>query len=40
LRASTLKLLDLVGRERVALVIFGHDDVQWQTLKKAPAYYE
>jgi hypothetical protein len=23
----------------VALVIFGHDGEQWQTLKKAPAYY-
>ncbi len=40
LRASTRKLLDLVERERVALVIFGHDGVQWQMLKKAPAYYE
>jgi N-acyl homoserine lactone hydrolase len=40
LRASTRKLLDLVERERVALVIFGHDGQQWQTLKKAPAYYE
>ena len=40
LRASTRKLLDLVEREHVALVIFGHDGQQWQTLKKAPAYYE
>jgi N-acyl homoserine lactone hydrolase len=40
LRASTRKLLDLVEREHVALVIFGHDGLQWQTLKKAPAYYE
>ena len=40
LRASTRKLLDLVKREHVALVIFGHDGLQWQTLKKAPAYYE
>ncbi len=39
LRASTRKLLDLVERERVALVVFGHDAAQWQTLKKAPAYY-
>jgi N-acyl homoserine lactone hydrolase len=38
-RASTRKLLDLVEREQVALVIFGHDGEQWQTLKKAPAYY-
>src|SRR5437764_5898463 len=40
LRASTRKLLDLVEREHVALVIFGHDGQQWQTLKKAPDYYE
>jgi N-acyl homoserine lactone hydrolase len=40
LRASTRKLLDLVERERVALVVFGHDGQQWQTLTKAPAYYE
>lgn len=40
LRASTRKLLDLVEREHVALVVFGHDGQQWQTLKKAPEYYE
>lgn len=40
LRASTRKLLDLVEREHVALVVFGHDGLQWQTLKKAPGYYE
>ena len=40
LRASTRKLLDLVEREHVALVIFGHDGHQWQALKKAPDYYE
>jgi N-acyl homoserine lactone hydrolase len=40
LRASTRKLLDLVEREHIALVIFGHDGQQWQTLKKAPLYYE
>ena len=40
LRASTRKLLDLVEREQVALVVFGHDGQQWQTLKKAPEYYE
>lgn len=40
LRASTRKLLDLVEREHVTLVVFGHDGQQWQTLKKAPAYYE
>jgi N-acyl homoserine lactone hydrolase len=40
LRSSRRKLLDLVKHEKVALVIFGHDGVQWQTLKKSPAYYE
>ena len=40
LRASTRKLLELVKRERVTLVIFGHDGRQWQTLKRAPDYYE
>ncbi len=40
LRASTRKLLDLAAREQVTLVVFGHDGQQWQTLKKAPAYYE
>jgi N-acyl homoserine lactone hydrolase len=40
LRASTRKLLELVEREHVALVVFGHDGEQWQTLKKAPDYYE
>lgn len=39
LRASTRKLLDLVEREHVSLVVFGHDGEQWQTLKKAPEYY-
>ncbi len=39
-RASTLKLLDLVEREHVGLVIFGHDPQQWETLKKAPEFYE
>jgi N-acyl homoserine lactone hydrolase len=40
IRASTNKLLDLVEREQVGLVIFGHDTAQWETLKKAPAFYE
>src|SRR5690242_6751935 len=39
LRASTRKLLDLVEREQISLVIFGHDGQQWKTLKKAPEYY-
>ncbi|GCE12232.1 N-acyl homoserine lactonase family protein [Tengunoibacter tsumagoiensis] len=40
LRASTQKLLDIVEREQVSLVVFGHDGQQWKTLKKAPDYYE
>ena len=40
LHASTRKLLDLVAREQVALVVFGHDADQWQTLKRSPEYYE
>jgi N-acyl homoserine lactone hydrolase len=40
LRASTRKLLDLVERENVKLVVFGHDGQQWRTLRKAPEYYQ
>lgn len=40
IRASTIKLLDLVEREHIGLVIFGHDNGQWETLKKAPEFYE
>jgi N-acyl homoserine lactone hydrolase len=40
IRASTNKLIDLVEREKVGLVIFGHDPELWQGLKKLPEYYE
>jgi N-acyl homoserine lactone hydrolase len=40
IRASTIKLLDLVEREHIGLVIFGHEQAQWETLKKAPEFYE
>jgi N-acyl homoserine lactone hydrolase len=40
IRASTIKLLDLVEREHIGLVIFGHDNEQWKGLKKLPEYYE
>lgn len=40
LQASTRKLLDLVAREEVQLVVFGHDGEQWQSLRKAPDWYE
>jgi N-acyl homoserine lactone hydrolase len=37
--ASTIKLLDLVEREQIGLVIFGHDRAQWEGLKKLPESY-
>jgi len=40
IRASTNKLIDLVERENVKMVIFGHDPEQWKGLKKLPQYYE
>ncbi len=40
IRASTNKLLDLVEREQIGLVIFGHEGPQWAELKKLPEYYE
>jgi N-acyl homoserine lactone hydrolase len=40
LRASTKKLLDLVKRERIKLVVFGHDGQQWKSLKKSPEFYD
>ena len=39
IRASTNKLLDLVEREQVGLVIFGHEGSQWAGLKMLPEYY-
>jgi N-acyl homoserine lactone hydrolase len=40
IRASTIKLLDLVEQEHIELVIFGHENEQWEGLKKLPEYYE
>jgi len=40
LRASTRKLLEIVERDSVPLVVFGHDGLQWQSLKKAPDFYD
>jgi N-acyl homoserine lactone hydrolase len=40
IRASTIKLLDLVEQEHIGLVIFGHENEQWEGLKKLPEYYE
>jgi N-acyl homoserine lactone hydrolase len=39
-RASTRKLVDLAGREKVALVVYGHDADEWKKLRKAPEFYE
>jgi N-acyl homoserine lactone hydrolase len=38
--ASTRKLLEQVERKRVSLVIFGHDNPQWSTLKQLPAFFD
>lgn len=38
--ASTRKLLALAKKEQAAQVIFGHDGFQWQSLRKAPAFYD
>jgi len=38
-RASTRKLVDLARREN-ALIVRGHDGVQWDTLRRAPEYYD
>ena len=40
IRFSTIKLLDLVERERIGMVIFGHDIEQWKSLKQAPSFYD
>ena len=40
IRASMIKLLDLVEREQIGLVIFGHDPEQWAGLRLLPGYYE
>lgn len=38
--ASTRKLLDLVERKHISLVVFGHDNQQWSTLKKLPDFFD
>jgi N-acyl homoserine lactone hydrolase len=40
LRKSTRKLLDIVSREKVNLLIFGHDSDQWRVLRQSPECYE
>ncbi len=39
-RASTRKLVDLAAREKVVLIVYGHDPDEWKKLKKAPEFYE
>ena len=38
-RASTKKLVEIAGREKVKLIVHGHDSEQWKTLKHAPEFY-
>lgn len=40
LRQSTCKLIELVERDNVRLVVFGHDGIQWQALKQSPEFYD
>src|SRR5664279_2670166 len=40
IQASVDKLIDLVEREHIGLVIFGHENAQWEALKKLPEFYE
>jgi len=39
-RQSTRKLADLARREGVRLIVFGHDEKQWPTLRHAPEFYD
>lgn len=38
-RASTLKLVEIAGRENVKFIVHGHDSEQWETLRHAPEFY-
>lgn len=38
--ASAHKMFELAKREGVILTVFGHDEVQWPLLKKAPEFYD
>jgi N-acyl homoserine lactone hydrolase len=40
LLANTRKLLDIVERDEVQWIVFGHDGEQWKSLKKSPQFYE
>lgn len=38
-RASVRKLRAIAERDAVRLIIFGHDEAQWRTLRKSPEFY-
>lgn len=38
-REGARKLIAVAEREQAALVVFGHDNAQWETLKKLTEYY-
>ena len=38
-RASAARLVQIAREER-ALLVYGHDPDQWQTLRRAPAFYD
>ncbi|MBO0779268.1 MAG: N-acyl homoserine lactonase family protein [Ktedonobacteraceae bacterium] len=38
-REGARKLIAVAEREQAGLVVFGHDNAQWETLKKLPEYY-
>ena len=40
IRASTIKLMDMVEHRNIPMVIFGHDSEQWKTLKTLPEFYD
>lgn len=40
IRASTQKVADVAEREGATLVIYGHDDEQWASLRHSPEFYE
>ena len=37
---STIRLLNLVEQEQIALVVHGHDGAQWAALRTAPEFYD
>jgi N-acyl homoserine lactone hydrolase len=37
---ATRKPVDITSREKVALIVYGHDRNEWKKLKKAPEFCE